>query len=242
MDRSTSWRWNAHAAIVAAFCAQWYRVSNFEGASGYYVVAIAIFGGIAGIVIAFMGVAFSLIPAVMWPSVAYLVPEGRLGTAYSVMTLVQQVGLAGMNWVIGAANDAIMKLRSGAMGTLVATGLDAPGRLADVLKANGHVAMLVDQYYVRGVDITFFGRKTRANPFLARLARHIDCPIHGARIVRLPGDKFRIDVTEEIPAVRDTNGEIDVDKTTQAINDVIEGWVREHPAQWLWVHRKWRND
>ena len=61
-------------------------------------------------------------------------------------------------------------------------------------------------------------------------------------IVRLPGDKFRIDVTEEIPAVRDTNGEIDVDKTTQAINDVIEGWVREHPAQWLWVHRKWRND
>jgi len=58
------------------------------------------------LVIAFMGVAFSLIPAVMWPSVAYLVPEGRLGTAYSVMTLVQQVGLAGMNWLIGATNDA----------------------------------------------------------------------------------------------------------------------------------------
>jgi MFS family permease len=58
------------------------------------------------IVIAFMGIAFSLIPAVMWPSVAYLVPENRLGTAYSVMTLVQQVGLAGMNWLIGATNDA----------------------------------------------------------------------------------------------------------------------------------------
>jgi MFS family permease len=58
------------------------------------------------IVIAFMGIAFSLIPAVMWPSVAYLVPEHRLGTAYSVMTLVQQVGLAGMNWLIGATNDA----------------------------------------------------------------------------------------------------------------------------------------
>jgi KDO2-lipid IV(A) lauroyltransferase len=143
---------------------------------------------------------------------------------------------------IGAANDAIMKLRSGAMGTMVATGLDAPGRLAEVLKANGHVAMLVDQYYVRGVDIMFFGRKTRANPFLARLARHVDCPIHGARIVRLPGDKFRIDVTEEIPPVRNSSGAIDVERTTQAINDVIEGWVREHPEQWLWVHRKWRDD
>jgi hypothetical protein len=53
-----------------------------------------------------MGVAFSLIPAVMWPSVAYLVPEKRLGTAYALMTLVQQVGLAGMNWLIGVANDA----------------------------------------------------------------------------------------------------------------------------------------
>jgi MFS family permease len=56
--------------------------------------------------IAFMGIAFSLIPAVMWPSVAYLVPEGRLGTAYAVMTLVQNVGLAAMNWIVGATNDA----------------------------------------------------------------------------------------------------------------------------------------
>ncbi|MEY2667538.1 MAG: hypothetical protein RJA59_176 [Pseudomonadota bacterium] len=57
------------------------------------------------IVIAFMGIAFSLIPAVMWPSVAYLVPEKRLGTAYALMTLVQQVGLAGMNWLVGWTND-----------------------------------------------------------------------------------------------------------------------------------------
>jgi len=58
------------------------------------------------VIIAFMGVAFSLIPAVMWPSVAYLVPEKRLGTAYALMTLVQQVGLAGMNWLVGFTNDA----------------------------------------------------------------------------------------------------------------------------------------
>ena len=57
------------------------------------------------VIIAFMGIAFSLVPAVMWPSVAYLVPEKRLGTAYSLMTLVQQVGLAGMNWLVGTTND-----------------------------------------------------------------------------------------------------------------------------------------
>jgi MFS family permease len=54
---------------------------------------------------AMMGVAFSLIPAVMWPSVAYLVDQPKLGTAYGLMTMIQNIGLAGFNLLIGWAND-----------------------------------------------------------------------------------------------------------------------------------------
>ena len=54
---------------------------------------------------AMMGIAFSLIPAIMWPSVAYVVEENKLGTAYGLMTLIQNVGLAGFNLLIGWAND-----------------------------------------------------------------------------------------------------------------------------------------
>jgi MFS family permease len=54
---------------------------------------------------AMMGVAFSLIPAVMWPSVAYIVEEAKLGTAYGVMTMIQNIGLAGFNFLIGWEND-----------------------------------------------------------------------------------------------------------------------------------------
>jgi len=54
---------------------------------------------------AMMGVAFSLIPAIMWPSVAYVVEDNKLGTAYGLMTLIQNIGLAGFNLVIGWAND-----------------------------------------------------------------------------------------------------------------------------------------
>ena len=54
---------------------------------------------------AIMGVAFSLVPAVMWPSVAYLVEEAKLGTAYGLMTMIQNIGLFGFNWMIGSAND-----------------------------------------------------------------------------------------------------------------------------------------
>ncbi len=54
---------------------------------------------------AIMGIAFSLVPAVMWPSVAYLVDEAKLGTAYGLMTMIQNIGLFGFNWMIGSAND-----------------------------------------------------------------------------------------------------------------------------------------
>jgi MFS family permease len=54
---------------------------------------------------AMMGVAFSLIPGVMWPSVAYIVDQSKLGTAYGLMTMIQNIGLAGFNLLIGWAND-----------------------------------------------------------------------------------------------------------------------------------------
>ncbi len=52
-----------------------------------------------------MGVAFSVIPAVMWPSVAYLVDQNRLGTAYALMTLIEQIGFFVLNLLIGKVND-----------------------------------------------------------------------------------------------------------------------------------------
>jgi len=55
--------------------------------------------------VSLMGIAFSLIPAVMWPSVAYIVKESRLGTAYALMTFIQQIGFGVLNYLIGKAND-----------------------------------------------------------------------------------------------------------------------------------------
>lgn len=52
-----------------------------------------------------LGVVFSLIPAVMWPAVAYIVEERRLGSAYSLMTFCQQIGWAVVPLAIGALND-----------------------------------------------------------------------------------------------------------------------------------------
>ena len=53
-----------------------------------------------------IGIAFSLVPAVMWPAVPYIVEPSRLGTAYGLMTMVQAMGLTVMNLLAGALNDA----------------------------------------------------------------------------------------------------------------------------------------
>ena len=139
-----------------------------------------------------------------------------------------------------SANRIIEELRQVKMGTLIPAGRDAPLRLAEALQKGQHVAMLVDQYLTGGVEVTFFGRKTRANPMLARLLRRVECPIHGVRIIRLPDNRFRAELSEEVPPVRDATGKIDIQGTTQAITSVVEDWIREYPDQWLWLHRRWR--
>ena len=93
-----------------------------------------------------------------------------------------------------------------------------------------HVGMLADQYYVRGVDVMFFGRRTKANPLIARLARQIDCPIHGVRVIRLPGRRFPGELTEAIEPVRDAQGKIDVAGTMQAITSSLNPGCANIPS------------
>jgi KDO2-lipid IV(A) lauroyltransferase len=141
---------------------------------------------------------------------------------------------------IGDIAAVIRDIRAPKVGTLIATGIGAPSAIAGALERGVHVGMLVDQYFHQGVEVEFFGRRCRTNPIVARLARHFECPIHGTRVIRLPGHRFRIELTEAITPMRDQAGAIDVQATTQAITAIIEGWIREHPEQWLWLHRRWR--
>jgi MFS family permease len=56
-----------------------------------------------------LGIAFSLVPAAMWPSVARIVPERQLGTAYATMFTVQNWGLGLFFWGIGLVLDLANK-------------------------------------------------------------------------------------------------------------------------------------
>jgi KDO2-lipid IV(A) lauroyltransferase len=134
----------------------------------------------------------------------------------------------------------ILAMRRDVMGALIPAGNAAPIRMMEALDQGLHLGMLIDQRFGRGPKIEFLGRTASANPLLARLARRFDCPVHGARAIRLPGGRFRLELTEAIALPRDASGTVDIQAATQLINDIVAGWIREHPGQWLWQHRRWR--
>ena len=132
------------------------------------------------------------------------------------------------------------RLRGSSGVTLLPADASTVLKLRDSLKRGDTVGMLVDEYNADGIEVTMFGRPFKINPLFARFVRMFDCPFHGFRTVRLPDGRFRLDITDAIEPPRDAGGRIDIAGTMQAVASTIESWVREHPEQWFWLHRRWR--
>ncbi|MFO1184659.1 MAG: lipid A biosynthesis lauroyl acyltransferase [Bauldia sp.] len=138
------------------------------------------------------------------------------------------------------AADLLARRRSLMGGALVANAKGASFELAAALERGGHLGILMDQRKNHGPLVPFFGRPAPTNTIVGKLARTFDCPVHGARAVRLPGGRFLIEITPPLDLPRDPDGRVNVLGATAAVTKVIEGWVREHPDQWLWLHDRWR--
>ncbi len=147
--------------------------------------------------------------------------------------------------VFRAPNDPAMariihEIRSGSMGGLEAARQGAAFAMQGVLERGGHLGMLIDQHFTRGVVVPFFGQPALTNPIMAKFARNFECPVHGVRVIRLPGYRFKLELTPPLNLPRDADGQINVEGVMAMMTGIVEGWVREHPEQWLWMHRRWR--
>jgi KDO2-lipid IV(A) lauroyltransferase len=139
-----------------------------------------------------------------------------------------------------AAAHVLHEIRSQTMGGLEAARQGAAFAMRGVLERGGHLGMLIDQHFTRGVTVDFLGRPAFTNPIMGKFARAFDCPVHGVRVIRLAAGRFRLQLTPALDLPRDAEGLVDVQGAMQAMTRVVEGWVREHPEQWLWMHRRWR--
>ncbi len=141
---------------------------------------------------------------------------------------------------IAAIADVVQKIRGGSTVTLIPTDFDAGFKIAAAIEGACMSACWSISITSKASMSCSSAGEPRPIRLIGRLARHFDCPIHGVRMIRLPGHRFRAEITDALAVPRDAEGKADVQGTMQTITSVVEKWVREHPEQWLWLHRRWR--
>jgi KDO2-lipid IV(A) lauroyltransferase len=133
----------------------------------------------------------------------------------------------------------VFDFRSERMGHLVPSHAGSSFALARQLEAGAGVGVLVDQKFRKGAKTKFFGLDVKTNPLLPKLVRQFKCEVYPARCIRLPGNRYRLEVEPKMEIPLDANGNLDLPATAQMLNDKVESWVRENPEQWLWYHDRW---
>jgi Kdo2-lipid IVA lauroyltransferase/acyltransferase len=113
-----------------------------------------------------------------------------------------------------------------------------------VLHSGGTVGILADQNTSldEGVFADFFGIPAATTTGLARIARRTDAAV-------VPGflfwdesmRKYRLRFSPAVALQRTDDEETDIRENTARFNRVIEDYIRAHPEQWLWVHKRWKN-
>lgn len=127
-------------------------------------------------------------------------------------------------------------------GQWVPKGRDGARAIIAALSRGGAVAILADQKFNEGLPVPFFGREAMTAPAIAELALKYRTPLVPVRVERLGGARFRVDVLAPL-AMPDTGSRRDdVMAILTAINTLFEGWIRELPGHWLWIHRRWPKD
>lgn len=108
-----------------------------------------------------------------------------------------------------------------------------------ILREGRRVGMLVDQKLNDGISVPFFGRPAMTTPAPAQFALRLGCAVVPARMERLGGCRFRISFLPPLTPPDTGDRARDVERMTEETNNILEGWIRERPGQWLWLHRRW---
>ena len=122
---------------------------------------------------------------------------------------------------------------------LLPKGLQGAFAAARVMEEGGRLGLLIDQKQNRGIAVPFFGRPAMTGTTLALFALRYRAPIYGAHVIRLPGSRFRIVIEPPLDVAVTGDEAADIAAIMTAANAAVERWVRAHPGQWLWLHRRW---
>lgn len=114
-------------------------------------------------------------------------------------------------------------------------------QLLKELKSGTVILMLIDQKMNDGIKVPFFGKQAMTAPAIANLSLKLDVPISPARIIRKNNRvEFEIQLEKPMSYTRTKDRREDALSIMKTINKKLEGWIREYPEQWFWVHNRWK--
>jgi Kdo2-lipid IVA lauroyltransferase/acyltransferase len=139
----------------------------------------------------------------------------------------------------GAFNARVVEARQKA-GLQLILQRGALRQMLKTLKAGTTVVQLIDQVVPKdvGVFVPFFGRPASTAPSLAAVALKTGAPLFMLAALR-DGKRLKVRC-EEVPVSPTGDFRKDVEVLTAQLTARLEGWIRETPEQWLWLHRRWK--
>lgn len=135
-----------------------------------------------------------------------------------------------------AGVDALIRRYREKSGSMqIPKGQEGARMLINTMQKTAWVGMLVDQKMNDGIEATLLNLPAKTAPALAELARKYNKTILPVCVMY---KKSRVHIMVEPPLVqhKSDNRTADVAATMQAANDLLSGWIKEYPEQWLWWH------
>jgi KDO2-lipid IV(A) lauroyltransferase len=172
--------------------------------------------------------------------------SGHIGNWELLPPLVGHFGMA-MSSVYRAPGNPlidaiILRFREAALAPLDAPffpkGAEGARAILAHLRRGGFLGMLVDQKMNDGIAARLFGERAMTAPALAQLALRYRCPVVPGRTMRIGPARYRFEVEPPLALPDSGDRAADIAALTQAVNDTLERWIRDRPAEWLWLHRR----
>jgi Kdo2-lipid IVA lauroyltransferase/acyltransferase len=114
-------------------------------------------------------------------------------------------------------------------------------KIIQMLRRGKVMGVLIDQdTRVEGVFADFLGHQAFTPSSAVRFATKLGIPMFVSVTARLPGDRHHVYVSEELIPINTGDPKADLVANIQKINDIIGGYIRKHPEQWVWMHERWK--
>jgi KDO2-lipid IV(A) lauroyltransferase len=117
----------------------------------------------------------------------------------------------------------------------------AGAQILRLLREGWSVGLLIDQNpHESAVPVRFFGMPTWGTAAPAMLAARARVAVHPLSMVRQPDATYTLHICPPLDLVTEGGLRANLLENSQRCQDAIEALVREHPEQWLWMHRRWK--